>query len=213
MPRAEFRKIGRRARAQLVHALAPRQGPAALHARRDDRRSLRAAARRSASATRSCSCCARRRTRCRRSTRRTSGSSRAATSTTPRCGSSTPRRRWRRSRSSARGLLADREVIPQALKLNPAFFKTIYTDLLNAKKTTASVSRRRSTRSIATSPSGRRRCSRRSSSTCARSAKRARAREIEDHFTRHFDVERRDDGVRVPGRPGADRQGVDAGRG
>jgi uncharacterized protein len=33
------------------------------------------------------------------------------------------------------GLLADREVIPQALKLNPAFFKTIYTDLLNAKKT------------------------------------------------------------------------------
>jgi predicted nucleotidyltransferase len=31
--------------------------------------------------------------------------------------------------------LADREVIPQALKLNPTFFKTIYTDLLNAKKT------------------------------------------------------------------------------
>jgi predicted nucleotidyltransferase len=32
-------------------------------------------------------------------------------------------------------LLADREVIPQALKLNSAFFKIIYTDLLNAKKT------------------------------------------------------------------------------
>ena len=32
-------------------------------------------------------------------------------------------------------LLADREVIPQAMKLNPAFFKTIYADLLNAKKT------------------------------------------------------------------------------
>lgn len=32
-------------------------------------------------------------------------------------------------------LLADREVILQALKLNPAFFKTIYTDLLNTKKT------------------------------------------------------------------------------
>jgi predicted nucleotidyltransferase len=31
-------------------------------------------------------------------------------------------------------LLADREVIPQALKLNPSFFKTVYTDLLNAKK-------------------------------------------------------------------------------
>jgi len=32
-------------------------------------------------------------------------------------------------------LLADREVIPQAMKLNPAFFKTIYAGLLNAKKT------------------------------------------------------------------------------
>jgi predicted nucleotidyltransferase len=36
-------------------------------------------------------------------------------------------------------LLADREVIPQAMKLNPVFFKTIYADLLNAKKTPASV--------------------------------------------------------------------------
>jgi uncharacterized protein len=32
-------------------------------------------------------------------------------------------------------LLADREVIPQATKLNPAFFKTVYSDLLNMKKT------------------------------------------------------------------------------
>ncbi|MEP7342015.1 MAG: hypothetical protein ABI977_30065 [Acidobacteriota bacterium] len=32
-------------------------------------------------------------------------------------------------------LLADREVILQAMKLNPAFFKAIYADLLNAKKT------------------------------------------------------------------------------
>jgi hypothetical protein len=31
--------------------------------------------------------------------------------------------------------LADREVIPQALRLNPSFFKTIYSDLLNEKKT------------------------------------------------------------------------------
>src|SRR5947208_3746357 len=36
-------------------------------------------------------------------------------------------------------LLADREVILQAMKLNPAFFRTIYTDLLNAKKTRKSV--------------------------------------------------------------------------
>ncbi len=32
-------------------------------------------------------------------------------------------------------LIADREVIPQALKLNPSFFRTIYTDLLNTRKT------------------------------------------------------------------------------
>lgn len=33
------------------------------------------------------------------------------------------------------GLLVDREVIPQALQINPLFFRTIYTDLLNAPKT------------------------------------------------------------------------------
>jgi len=35
--------------------------------------------------------------------------------------------------------LVDREVIPQALEINPAFFKTVYTDLLNAKKTRTNV--------------------------------------------------------------------------
>jgi hypothetical protein len=34
-----------------------------------------------------------------------------------------------------RRMLADREVIPQALKLNPELFEIIYTDLLNTKKT------------------------------------------------------------------------------
>src|SRR5215831_8272122 len=37
------------------------------------------------------------------------------------------------------GLLVDREVIPQAMKLNPAFFKKIYVDMLNSKKTAKSV--------------------------------------------------------------------------
>ncbi len=36
-------------------------------------------------------------------------------------------------------LLADREVIPQAVKLNPAFFEIIYTGLLNTKKTRKNV--------------------------------------------------------------------------
>jgi hypothetical protein len=38
-----------------------------------------------------------------------------------------------------RKMLADREVIPQAVKLNPAFFKTVYSDLLNGKKTRRNV--------------------------------------------------------------------------
>jgi uncharacterized protein len=38
-----------------------------------------------------------------------------------------------------RRLLADREVIPQAMALNPEFFKAIYTDLLNGKKTRKNV--------------------------------------------------------------------------
>jgi predicted nucleotidyltransferase len=37
------------------------------------------------------------------------------------------------------GLLADREVLPRALELNPAFFKTVYTDLLNTRKTRKNV--------------------------------------------------------------------------
>ena len=40
-----------------------------------------------------------------------------------------------------RRLLADREVIPQAMKLNPEFFRIVYVDLLNGKKTKASVER------------------------------------------------------------------------
>lgn len=41
----------------------------------------------------------------------------------------------------AAGQIADREVLPQAMGLNPDFFRTIYTDLLNARKTRASVQR------------------------------------------------------------------------
>src|SRR5204863_6720783 len=36
-------------------------------------------------------------------------------------------------------LLADREVLPQAMKLNPSFFKVVYADLLNSKKTRKNV--------------------------------------------------------------------------
>src|SRR5687767_3106676 len=39
----------------------------------------------------------------------------------------------------SRGLLADREVLPQAMTLNPEFFGTVYTELLNTKKTKKNV--------------------------------------------------------------------------
>jgi hypothetical protein len=35
--------------------------------------------------------------------------------------------------------IVDREVIPQAMQLNPTFFKSVYVDLLNTKKTTKNV--------------------------------------------------------------------------
>jgi hypothetical protein len=37
------------------------------------------------------------------------------------------------------GMVADREVIPQAMKLNPAFFRKIYVELMNTKKTRKNV--------------------------------------------------------------------------
>jgi hypothetical protein len=37
------------------------------------------------------------------------------------------------------GMLPDREVLPQALKLNPAFFRVVYTDLLNAPITRSAI--------------------------------------------------------------------------
>jgi hypothetical protein len=85
------------------------------------------------------------------------------------------------------GLLADREVIPQAMKLNPAFFTTVYLDLLNAKKTRARVQAAldaidgyvasRAARLFAPVIDH------------LRDAGDARScREIEAHFTRNFDV-------------------------
>ncbi len=85
-------------------------------------------------------------------------------------------------------LLADREVIPQAMKLNPAFFKTIYSDLLNAKKTKKNVQAaldavdrylaQRATKLFAAVIEHLREVGEARSCT-----------EIEDHFKRNFNVE------------------------
>jgi len=87
-----------------------------------------------------------------------------------------------------RRLLADREVLPQAMNLNPQFFKTIYTDLLNAKKTPASV--RTALEAAEGYVAGR------AASLFAplighlRDAGEARScSDIEAHFKRNFDVE------------------------
>ena len=86
------------------------------------------------------------------------------------------------------GLIADREVIPRALPLNPDFFNTIYVDLLNAKKTKRSVG--------AALDAVDRYLADRTHALFApviehlREVGEARsATEIEDHFKRNFDVE------------------------
>ena len=86
------------------------------------------------------------------------------------------------------GRLVDREVIPLALSLNPAFFTTIYTDLLNCKKS----------RALRSGRARRRRSLRRGRAReqlfslvldYLRDAGEARsASELEAHFTRHYDV-------------------------
>lgn len=87
----------------------------------------------------------------------------------------------------AAGLVADREVIPRAATLNPALFDTVYTRLLNTKKSRASVDAAllAADEYLAT----------RAASLFApvfiylREAGEARsASEIDDHFKRHFDV-------------------------
>jgi hypothetical protein len=84
-------------------------------------------------------------------------------------------------------MLADREVILQATKLNPAFFKTVYVDLLNVKKTRKNVQ--------ATLDAIDRYIAERAAALFApviehlREAGEARScTEIENHFTRNFDV-------------------------
>jgi predicted nucleotidyltransferase len=83
--------------------------------------------------------------------------------------------------------LADREVIPQALALNPAFFKTVYLDLLNTKKTRETVEAAMSAVDGYLAD--------RTDGLFApvlehlREVGEARScREIEDHFSRNFDV-------------------------
>ena len=86
------------------------------------------------------------------------------------------------------GMLADREVVPQALRINPAFFQTIYVDLLNAAKSRASV--QAALEAIdgylaerATTVFG-------AVLEHLREAGEARSsRDIEHHFRRNFDVE------------------------
>jgi len=85
-------------------------------------------------------------------------------------------------------LLADREVIPQAMKLNPAFFKMIYADLLNTKKTKKNVQ--------AALDAIDRYVAERAATLFApviehlREVGEARScTEIEDHFKRNFNVE------------------------
>jgi uncharacterized protein len=85
------------------------------------------------------------------------------------------------------GMVADREVIPQAMKLNPALFEAIYVSLLNTKKSRASV--------VAALDAVDRYVAARAPAIFApvlaylREAGEARScAELESHFKRNFDV-------------------------
>ena len=85
------------------------------------------------------------------------------------------------------GLLADREVIPQAMKLNPALFDVIYRDLLNARKTRARVEA--AVGAIDDYMSSRARIMFAPILDYLRSAGEARScTEVDDYFLRHLDV-------------------------
>jgi hypothetical protein len=86
-----------------------------------------------------------------------------------------------------RKLLADREMIPQAAALNPALFRVIYSDLLNAKKTRTNVERALETleRYI------RDRASELLALVIDHLSEAGEARscpELEDHFKRHYGI-------------------------
>ena len=83
--------------------------------------------------------------------------------------------------------LVDREVIPQAMALNPAFFKTIYRDLLNTKKTRAGV--QAALDAVDAYVAERAPVVFAPVVEYLREAGEARScTEIEDHFKRHFDI-------------------------
>jgi hypothetical protein len=87
-----------------------------------------------------------------------------------------------------RRLLADREAIPQAMQLNPGFFKIVYADLLNNNKTRKSIQAALDAidgymAERAVSLFG-------AAMEYLREAREARsATEIEGHFKRNFDID------------------------
>jgi len=87
-----------------------------------------------------------------------------------------------------RRMLADREVIPQAMKLNPTFFKTIYADLLNNNKTRKNI--RAALDAIDAYLEERAMTLFGAVIDHLREVREARSTtEIEDHFKRNFDID------------------------
>jgi len=83
--------------------------------------------------------------------------------------------------------LVDREVIPQAMKLNPDFFTRVYVDLLNQKKTEKAV--RAALDAVDGYLADRTVALFRPVFDYLREAGEARtSKDIEDHFTRNFDI-------------------------
>jgi hypothetical protein len=85
------------------------------------------------------------------------------------------------------GRLVDREVIPQALRLNPDFFRTVYSDLLNAPKTQQRVEAALAAMDAYLSARARS-CFGPILEYLEEVGEARSCRELEDHFKRNFDV-------------------------
>ena len=173
MPRTRVPQHRRRVDSQLVHALAAGEGPPAVHARPDDRRPVRAAARdrRSRCAAPAAAC------RHRRAARPRQGAQVVRHPRRPRlhravdalrggiagAGRGDRPRPARRPRGAAAGDDAQSRLLPRSS-----------TPICSTRRRRRRRCRPRSTPRTGTSPSARPGCSSRSSTICARSARRGR---------------------------------------
>ena len=137
-PRSQFKRLVEGSLQRLVHAFFFAKSRL-LFTRDETIRSCMKTCTGSEGKTRPFNCCAPERRSCLASIRRRNGSMRSMTWTTPFYGSCDCVSELARIEVFLANQIAGREVVQQALELNPKLFKSLYTDLINQKKTAKTV--------------------------------------------------------------------------